>query len=280
MSMRKFKVVKYSGEEELFDDRKMFHSLRRAGASIDVAENIIDKVVSTAVDGMTTKKLFRQAFNLLNKTDEGTALKYNLKQSIYQLGPTGFPFEKFIAGLLKANGYHTLINQRIRGASKVTYEIDIVAQNDTEKLLVECKFHSRPGIISHMNTVLYCKARFDDIKQGVEPLKSKNFTRLMLVSSTRFTHSVKSYSKLYDVKLLGWRHPRGQGIGELIEQKKLYPITILTGLDNRTKDQMLLKGYVFANDLINNTPKFLSKKTSVSISKLTKLREQALLLNK
>ncbi len=44
-----------------------------------------------------------------------TADKYHLKNAIMELGPTAFPFEKFIAGILEAEGYQTLTDQIVQG---------------------------------------------------------------------------------------------------------------------------------------------------------------------
>jgi len=48
-------------------------------------------------DGMTTADIYGQAFALLRKRHGPTAVKYSIRRAMLELGPDGFPFEKFVA---------------------------------------------------------------------------------------------------------------------------------------------------------------------------------------
>ena len=66
-------------------------------------------------EGIPTKKIYRQAFSILKKLSKPTAARYSLKKGIMQLGPSGFPFERFVAEILKIQGYTTRIGVFVDG---------------------------------------------------------------------------------------------------------------------------------------------------------------------
>jgi len=58
-----------------------------------------------------------------------------LKKAILQLGPTGYPFERFVGELLKYQGYEAKVGQIVQG-NCVQHEVDVVAKKgDTVFLL-------------------------------------------------------------------------------------------------------------------------------------------------
>ncbi len=61
-----------------------------------------------------------------------------------ELGDTGYPFEKFVAALLRSEGYETKVGVIVQGHC-VTHEVDVVAENDRHHYMCECKFHNSQG---------------------------------------------------------------------------------------------------------------------------------------
>ena len=55
------------------------------------------------------------AFNLLKGKSKHVAAKYHLKGAIMELGPSGYPFEKFVAAILSHQGYKVQIGQIVKG---------------------------------------------------------------------------------------------------------------------------------------------------------------------
>ena len=97
-------IIKSDGVRELFDREKLLRSLRKIGTEKTLADMIVTKVEADLADGHTTKEIYRQAFSLLRKHQRPVALRYSLKRAIADLGPSGFPFEKFVAEIFKARG--------------------------------------------------------------------------------------------------------------------------------------------------------------------------------
>ncbi len=212
---------------------------------------------------------------MLNKEDKGTALRYSLKQAIYHLGPTGFPFEVYVSKLFENYGYKTKTNLNLKGKC-ISHEVDVIAEKGKEKILIECKFHSKPWIYSSIQTALYCYSRFMDINEN--PNLSKKYTKLLLVSSTKFSRDVRKYAKCKDIDVLGWGYPRKDSLQKMIEDKKLYPLTLLKSIDNNSKHILLENQYILLKDIIDAELEVLIEKTGIPSDKLKRMRKEALLV--
>jgi len=243
--MDKILVTKASGDQEAFSTEKVRQSLKRAGAKPQVIDKILTQVIGKLHNGISTRAIYRQVFKLLNQYQAGQGYRYSLKDALMQLGPSGYPFEKFIARLLKTLDFTTEINVIVSGQC-VNHEIDVLASKDSQYFLVECKFHNRPGTKTRSKEVLYTQARFDDLveKYKTDPQSVKKFHQPWLVTNTKLTSNAIKYGTCKNMKLLAWRYPQKNSLEQLIEKAELHPITILSFLDNH--DRMLM----FQNDLI------------------------------
>jgi hypothetical protein len=137
-------ITKATGEKVPFAPEKIFNSLRHSGVSDNIIENIIKEVRLKLYPGISTKKIYQFAFKLLKNKSKKSVGRYKLKQAIMELGPTGFPFEIFIAELLKKEGFKTKIGEIIKGHC-VNHEIDVIAEKENLFYMIECKFHNQPG---------------------------------------------------------------------------------------------------------------------------------------
>jgi hypothetical protein len=243
--MGKFILVeKHSGEKEPFSPEKLHDSLARAGA----AQAMIDKVEASLrpqmYDGITTSEIYRKAFQLLKKLKNSTAARYSLKNAIMDLGPTGYPFEQFVGELLRQMGYQVEVGQLVAGHC-VQHEVDVVARNDHEQFMVECKFYNHQGKYCNVKVPLYIDSRFRDIQKQWRLLPgNKDFTFSgWVVTNTRFTTDAMNYGRCVGLKLLSWDYPRHEGLKEMIERSGLFPVTVLTTLNKKQK-QILLDGKI------------------------------------
>nr|WP_294858548.1 restriction endonuclease [uncultured Fluviicola sp.] len=246
-------VTKASGEQTLFSEEKIRSSLQRSGADPDQIDFILQEVKKQLYDGMTTRNIYKIAFGLLRSESRHKAARYHLKYAIMELGPSGFPFEKYIAELLKFEGYKTQIGQILQGKC-VTHEIDIIAEKDANQILIECKYHNQRGISCNIKIPLYIHARFNDIeahalKKSIDPSKKR---KGWIVTNTRFTADAVQYAGCSGIPLIGWDHPFGKGLKDKIDRSKLYPITCLTSLTIAEKRQLLDREIVLCNELQNN----------------------------
>ncbi|MFC4633139.1 restriction endonuclease [Dokdonia ponticola] len=240
------KVQKSSGEKVDFSLPKLKKSLRHSGASEKDIQQIIDIVRDELYQGISTKEIYNRAFVLLKKKKSVFASKYKLKKAIYELGPTGFPFEHFIAEILSHSGYQVAVGQYVEGKC-VSHEIDVIATKNTEKLFVECKFHGEEGRNCDVKIPLYIHSRYQDL-MITQSQDCKNAG--WVATNTRFTKDAIQYGQCVGLYLLSWDFPKGNGLKDRIDRIGLYPITVLTLLSNREKEFLLDRGIVLCKQLI------------------------------
>ena len=233
-------IIKATGEIEPFSGEKVVSSLMRAGASKELAEKIVSQIIPHLYQNIPSFEIYSGVMKILKKEKEDLASKYNLKKAIMDLGPTGYPFEKFVAGILETYGHKAVTNQIILGKC-VSHEIDIVSQN-SQKYMIECKFHAIPGNRVDVKVALYTYARFLDIK-------AKGFDVPWLITNTKVTAEVKTYALCVGMKVTAWDYPEGESLNEMIDKSGLHPVTAINSLSDEKKRLLIDQGVVFCKDL-------------------------------
>ncbi|WP_081210134.1 ATP cone domain-containing protein [Salegentibacter sediminis] len=253
MDTSELKIIKASGEKALFSEEKVAASLGRAGASQEVIDKILSRLRQELYQGISTKEIYNRAFRLLKNKDHLLASRYKLKNAIYELGPTGFPFEKFVGAVLKYSGYDVEVGDIFQGAC-VTHEVDVIATREKETFLMECKFHSMPGKSCDVKVPLYIHSRFRDIENFNKDKKNNPFffSEGWVVTNTKFTKDATRYAKCVDLKLLSWDYPKGSSLKDRIDKTGLYPITVSVLLNKREKQFLLSRDVVLCRELVND----------------------------
>ena len=228
MEDHKFIVTKASGIQSVYDSDKLNKSLHKSGADEETINFILKSIKPQLFDGIPTKKIYRMAYAMLKKTSKETASKYKLKNAIFELGPSGYPFEIFIAEILKQKGYKVKIGQTLKGKC-VKHEVDVVADKGDRHFIIECKYHHSAGIICDVKIPLYIKARFDDIEQKLNKQNESDskFHQGWVVTNTRFSSDAIQYGTCAGLHLLGWDYPVNGSLKDQIDEAGLYPITCL-----------------------------------------------------
>jgi HJR/Mrr/RecB family endonuclease len=241
-------ITKADGTSEPFNVSKLRHSLVRAGASEPVAEEIGKEVAKELYNGITTNQIYHKAFAHLREHRRGVAARYSLKRAILEFGPSGFPFEIYLAELFKTEGYDAVTDQIIQGGC-VEHEVDVVLTRERKKIFIEAKFHNNAGFKTDLKTVLYVKARMDDIQKAMPHTPVQG----MVITNTKFTHVAVRYADCVGLELLGWEHPAHGDLHSKIDSAKLYPITALTTLSRNEKTALLAQKKVLCSQLSQDT---------------------------
>lgn len=260
----KMYVTKASGEKEEFDVEKVRRTCFRAGASKQLANKIAREVGAKVYDGITTREILHLTLKLL-KEEPHAAMRYDLKRAIMTLGPAGFPFEEFMAKVLQNYGYETKVGKTVKGKC-VPHEIDIIAEKEGVRYLVECKYHNAPGIPTDLKVMMYTYARFLDL--------SEKFHQAWLICNTKYTAEAKRFARCVDVKVTGWKYPKRESLKEMVEMKRLYPITILKSVTKPIKERLFQARMMLARDLLDHELEDLKRTTGLSKSVLGKIREE------
>jgi Holliday junction resolvase-like predicted endonuclease len=244
-------VTKATGGKEAFSQEKLRGSIRRAGIPDEIQNLVVNHVKAKLYKNIPTSEIYHHVSEFLDKSPQPfNRAKYRLKHAIMEFGPTGYPFEDFVAELLKTEGYQTNVRQILNGKC-VTHEIDIIAQKDGIKSMIECKFHNRTEGHTQVHVSLYTKARFDDLK-SIHKLE-----RVWLVTNTKITTDALSYALCINMKVISWNYPEGNGLRDLIEKSRLHPITVLTSLSQAQKQDLLNNHFVLCKN-ISRDPKSLA----------------------
>jgi hypothetical protein len=253
MEEQSFNIIKSSGEKVKFSLEKLRRSLIATGAGKQVVDQIIDKVRDELYQGISTNEIYTRAYTLLKKQKSYLASKYKLKKAIYELGPTGFPFERFVSAILKYSGYKTEVDKVLQGKC-VTHEIDVIAHKENKTTIIECKFHGEQGLNCNVKIPLYINSRYLDVKThwNANPKKGTALTKGWLVTNTRFTEDALKYGKCCGLYLVSWDYPKHDGLKDRIDRLGLYPITVSTLLTNREKQFLLSRDVVLCRQLIND----------------------------
>lgn len=268
--MRPVSVLKADGTRELFKEAKLRQSLKKVGASNGEVGLIMHDIERELYDGIATDIIYRRAFELLRELPQPAAARYSLRRALFGLGPTGFPFEDYLAKLYQHDGYRTKTRAVIRGKC-TTHELDVIAWKPNDCVVAEAKFHLQPGTKSDLQVALYSYARFLDLEaKSLRPHKDACIRRAAVITNTKFTTAAIEYGRCVGMELIGWDHPHERSLQQWIEHSKLYPMTALANLRPKEKATLLNQGIVLCKEIID-------KPAVLSSVGLTKTRVRAVL---
>src|SRR5436190_20957025 len=155
------KVIKRSGEEVVFDDASVIRSMEKSGVKPELFDRVLAHIKERIQkdNTITTDEIFYHIREFLEKKDKKSALRFNLREAIFELGPTGFPFEKYLASIFADQGYQVQVDLQMRGEC-VSHEIDVLIEKEGKREIVEAKFHNQLFGKTDVQVLLYTYARF------------------------------------------------------------------------------------------------------------------------
>lgn len=258
-------ITKEDGATEEFLPEKLQQSLKRAGAD----PTTIDKIVRTILEDLEkgvcdpsspdggicdVEKIHMKALEMLRNISKAAAARYSLRRSIMQFGPSGFPFEEYLSEIYKARGYESVIDQIVLGKC-VPHEVDVVAWNEKELVMIEAKYHNEQAGKTDLKTTLYVKARKDDVaenKYEYGKYPARKVTDFVLITNTKFTDVAIKYAECAGLNIISWGYPEKGNLFDMIEETKLHPITCLTSLSDAEKRQLLDEKIVLCKSVYEN----------------------------
>lgn len=246
-------VTKASGQTVPFLEEKLRNSLLRSGAGIAQVNDIIQEISNRLYQGISTKKIYRLAFNILKERSKHLAARYHLKRAIMELGPSGYPFEKYIGEILKVKGYIVQTGVYLKGKC-VNHEVDVLAYTDHHQYMVECKYHNQQGIVCDVKIPLYIQSRFNDIEAQrlIANTPDNKIHKGWVVTNTKFSSDAIKYSICVGLELLGWDYPNNRSLKDIIDESGLYPVTCLTTLTRAEKQKLLDNNVILCKEISVN----------------------------
>jgi Restriction endonuclease len=246
-------IQKASGDRVPFSLDKLRSSLERSGASEEAIALILPQVEEMLHEKVTTREVYKMAYKMLKADSKHAAGRYKLKDALLELGPSGFPFEKFVGELLRLQGFKIEVGVPVEGRC-VTHEVDVIAVQNHTRIMVECKYHNKRGVNTDVKIPLYVHARFQDIYQKMETELAHRGEQFhgWLVTNTRFSDDAAQYGSCCGLELLGWDYPQGRGLRELIVETGAHPITCMSTLASDEKRHLLEKNIVLCRELADH----------------------------
>lgn len=269
-------IIKASGQSEEFRIRKLVDSLIRSGASETIAWDIARKVEQQITPSFHTKQIFRLAKKMLRHYNRAFDMRYSLKKAIYALGPAGYQFEKYFAGILKRYGYSVEVGRIMQGYC-VSHEVDVFARKDSQCFVIECKYHSNSGNPTDVKAALYIHSRVADIKKAYDLNPDPDFTMNQgwLVTNTRCTTDAIKYAECAGLKIVSWKYPEKDSLEKMIETKQLYPVTVLSSLKKTLLDVLFRNDILFAHEIADMDEQSFIRKSGLDAASAGILKKEA-----
>jgi len=271
--MNSISIIKNSGESVEFDSDKLRKSLLQSGATQVNADFVTNYITSNIEDGMSTRKVYKLAYKLLKKQSTKVAGKYRLKKAIFNMGPTGYPFENLVGELIKLMGFTTKTGITLNGKC-VSHEVDVFAKKQGTTVFVECKFHNDARRKSDVKVSLYVNSRFHDLKNKYQlGVDDQHVFEGWLVTNTRFTTDAIEYGKCAGLKMISWDYPAKGNLRQLIDSSGFHPITTMQTITKKEKSILLENKVILCRHMVNQ--KVLLSKMGISTNRISKIITEA-----
>jgi hypothetical protein len=267
-------VTKFDGRTEPFIKGKVISTCMRMGVSQQQAGEIAKRIERELYNGIPTKEVLKKIFNYVKAYKPEVKNRTDLREAISLLRSKP-DFELFVFMLLKEYGYEIQPNQIVNGKC-VDHEIDCIAKKGNETILVEAKHHEQYHTYTGVSVFLEVQAELEDLIEGYRFRKNKiNFTKALVVCNTKISEHAERYAICRDIGYISWKLPKEKNLEQVIEEGKLYPITILKGLDIQTQDKLVSKGIVLLKQLTELGENEIFRRTRMDREKINILVRKA-----
>jgi hypothetical protein len=236
-------VRKRSGALEAWRPQKLRRALTRIGVPRHRREAVVSDVEHVLDDIVPAERIDRVVARALRREPAPCAARWNLRRALAELGPSGFPFERFVAELFAASGWHTRVGVHLDGRF-ISHEVDVLAERARERALCECKLVTRSDGKLDAKTALYVYGRAVDL----DALRGR--TRFWLITNGRFTVDALRFGTGMHLMLLGWDVPERGSLRERVESAGLMPLSALSTLPAHAKARLFAMGHVLCRDLV------------------------------
>ena len=264
------RVSKANGSIELYDRAKVLATCLKLGADKALASLVAERVERHLYEGIPTRKILSLISRYLKQHRPMLGERIDLKSALSLLRSKP-DWERFVQLLFRELGYQADENQIIRGHC-VDCEVDAILRKGNEQILAEAKHHSDPHSRVDLDTCREVRAVVEDLADGYQKgLNNRQLTGSLIVSNTRFTPHALEYALCRGIGCLGWNVPDGRGINTLVEQKQLYPLTMLYRLDPGIQGKLGDAGIVLIKQLITTDLQDIVDKTGVDRTRLQEL---------
>ena len=269
----KFFVTKADGSKQPYSREKIVKTALRLGANREEADRVAQKIETRLYDDISTRRILQLIFLFMSKPRPAVKHLFDLKRGISLMEPKP-EFEMFVRVLLSHIGFEVKPNTVLRGLCG-EHEADAIASKDGVTYFVEVKHHANYHSLTGLDESRIARAILEDITegylQGVTPIKIE---KAMIVTNTRYSEHAINYGRCRGIVQMGWASPEN-GLQEIIETHKLYPLSCLRGIDAEVRLQLVDEGIVLIKQLLMQDVGYLERKLGLPRETVLSLMEKA-----
>ena len=267
------RVIKKTGETELFIPQKLCNSMEAVGAPPHIANQVCIMVDENINSGVSTDKIFITTRQYLKEFNPKIAALYSLERGLGALGPSGFIFEQYVAALFRETDYKVETNVYLEGEG-VSHEIDVLAHKGRISYIIEAKYRNEYKTKTHIKQVMYADARLGDIRRKAKKDGKDREYYMWMVTNTRFTKASINYVAYRDLQLMGWDFPNYINLKKIVSSKKLYPVTVLPSITQKALKGFASDGIILVKSLCTMSSENLQKRYNLSVILSNKLIQE------
>lgn len=274
-------VTKADGSSQPFDRQKVINTCLKMHSSMADAEAVADKIEKRVYNGIPSKKILRMVFVLLKDYSPTVRYQLDVREAVSRMRPKP-DFEHFIAIMLTKMGYNVIEREAagadllVRGRC-IEHEIDAIAKRPGETVYVEVKHHYDMHAFTPLGVCLEVNSTFEDLLDGFRAGRNNlNFSSAMIVCNTKFSEHALRYAHCRGIRHICWGRPdEHMSLGQLIDEHKLYPTTVLKGLDQSAQRRLGDAGVVLLTQLAGADLRELARSTRLQRAALESLSNRA-----
>lgn len=258
-------VIKGDGSVVAFDASKVIKSIRRTGATEDVAQAVLSRVKPRLHDKMTTKALYTIVHEELKKESVCYSCRYSLRDAILKFGPAGYAFEKYAAAILRAYQYEAFNPREDIAGMCTRHEVDVIAEKDGRPIFIEAKFRNDPRDFVDLKDIMATWARFLDLVDGAAVHSdTPHFDMCWVVTNARFSDRALEFGTCKGMRLVGWGHPKEMSFQQMVDHVYLYPITVIDDLSQQELEQLIKVNLMLCKDVAEQDAHDLAERLDIS----------------
>jgi Holliday junction resolvase-like predicted endonuclease len=267
-------VKKADGRMEPYSREKVIRTCLRLRLEQREAEKVADEIESRLYEGMPTRRVLQMMYEHGQREKEHLGHMTDLREAIALMRPKP-DFEQFVAIMMESEGYKVATNKVLNGAC-VDHEIDVIASSQQEVLYIEVKHHSQFHTFTGLDNFLEINSSFEDLMQGYLAHRHKyNFTKPMLVVNTKISDHARRYAACRGIGVIAWSVPDRNGLEHRIHHRRLYPVTVIKGVDKGAFERLGDVGVYTLRQLMDSDLRELSRASRVDVGLLKSMAEKA-----
>jgi hypothetical protein len=158
----------------------------------------------------------------------------------------------------------------------VEHEVDAIARKNGVTYFVEAKHHLSYHSLTGLDESRIARAILEDVTEGFMLGRTDwKIDRAMIVTNTRYPEHAIQYGGCRNILQIGWSSPENLGLQNMIEEKRLYPLSCLRGLGGEIRLKLVESGIVLIGQLLGENLYELAKKTRLPQDALREIVEKA-----